>query len=97
MLTGGEIDFQEFAAELAGGFPADLAAEAGFIAGGAEVAEFAEEKEKGGFEEVPIFGAGGEERAQPEFGAFDLIDVYGGEITEAGGGDVETESWIFDL
>jgi len=55
---GGEIDGGEFGfAEAGGGFPTDLAAEAGFVAGGAEVGEAAEEDEEGGFEEMPVGGA----------------------------------------
>jgi len=41
---------------------------------------------------VPIFSARGEEAAEPELGAFGFVDVDGGEVAEAGGGDVETET-----
>ncbi len=92
VFFGGEIDRGKAAGELAGGFPADLAAETGFVAGGLESGEFFEEKEQSGFEKVPIFGACGEESAEPEFGAVDFVDVDGGEIAVAGGGDVKAEA-----
>jgi hypothetical protein len=92
MFSGGEVDFLEGPGELAGGFPADLAAEAGFVTGGFEVSQVLEEIEEDGFEEVPVFGAGGEEGTEPEFGVFDFVDVDDGEVALAGGGDIETES-----
>ena len=49
LLFGGEVDFHELAGELGGGFPTDLAAETGFVAGGLNVFEVAQEKEKNGF------------------------------------------------
>ena len=79
---------------MAGGFPADLAAEAGFVAGGLEPRQLFEEEEESGFEKMPIFGARGEESAEPEFGAVDFVDVNGGEIAVAGGGDVEAEAQL---
>ena len=48
-----------------------------------------EEIEEDGFEEVPVFGAAGEEGAEPEVVAFGFVDVDGGEVALAGGGDVE--------
>ena len=66
VLFGGEVHFHESAGVLFGGFPADLAAEAGFIAGGLDVGEVLEEVEEDSFEEVPILGAAGEECAQPK-------------------------------
>jgi hypothetical protein len=92
MFGGGEIDFKEARAEAGGGFPTDLAAEAGFIAGAADGVEVFEEEKESGFEEMPIFGAGGEEGAEPKFGAFDLVEVEDGEVALAGGGDVEAEN-----
>ena len=51
-----------------------------------------EEKEEDGLKEIPIFGTSGEESSKPEVGAFDFVDVDGGEIPLAGSGDVETET-----
>jgi len=69
-----------------------LATEARFVTGSAESGQLVEEVKENGFQEVPIFGAGGEEGTEPEFGAFDFVDVDGGEIPLAGSGDVETET-----
>jgi hypothetical protein len=52
---------------MLGGFPADLAAETGLIAGGLEVREFFEEIEQDGFDKVPVLGATGKECEEPEF------------------------------
>jgi len=87
-----EVDLEEAAGEMLGGFPAYLAAESGLVAGGLEVVEVLEEEEEDGFEEMPVFGASGEEGAEPEFGAFDFVEVKGGEVAGAGGGDVEAEA-----
>jgi hypothetical protein len=103
MFLGGEIDLEEAAGEFGGGFPTDLAAEAGFIAGGLEVGETPEEEEEDGFEEVPILGSAGEEGAKPEAVAFCFIEVEDGEVALTGSGDVEAEAegaldlriWIF--
>jgi hypothetical protein len=46
------------------------------------------------FEEVPILRAHGQESAEPEFGTAGVIDVKGGEITIATGGDVETQAGL---
>ena len=73
-------------------FPADLFAEAGSVAGGLDVAEFAEEFEKDSSEEMPVFSAAGEEAAEPEFVAFGLINIDDGEVALAAGGDVEAEA-----
>src|SRR2546422_6096857 len=64
VLFAGEIYGGERAKVLAG-FPADLLAEAGGIAGGLHVAQLAQEGEEDGLEEVPIFGAAGEKAAEP--------------------------------
>src|SRR5207248_1417689 len=64
MFFAGEIDGGKSAAAVLTGFPADLAAKAGRVASGLHVAEFAEELEKNGFDEIPIFGAAGEETAE---------------------------------
>ena len=46
MLFRGEVDLQETAAELFGGFPADLAAQAGLIAGGLDAGQALQEIEQ---------------------------------------------------
>ena len=55
------------------------------------------EKEEDGFEEVPVFGANSQECAEPKVGAFGFVDIESGEIPFTGGGDVETETGIFDF
>src|SRR5262245_18971971 len=92
VLFGGEVHFEKAAREFFGGFPADLATETGFVPGGTDTTEIVEEEIQDGFEEVPIFGAGGEEGAEVEVGALRLVNVEDGEIALAGGGDVETET-----
>jgi len=82
---------------LFGGFPADLATEAGFVTGSAEMGELVEEVKENGFQEVPIFGAHRKESTEPEFGAFGFIKIEGAEIALATGGDVEAETRIFDF
>jgi hypothetical protein len=79
---------------LLGGFPTDLAAEAGFVAGGADAREFLQEEEENGFEEIPVFGAAGEEGAEPEIGGAGFVDVDDGEVAGTGGGDVEAKSMV---
>ncbi len=79
----GEVDLEEPAAELVGGFPTDLAAKAGFIAGTTDGGQMLEEIEEDGFEKVPIFGADSEERAEPKFCAFGFIDIESSEISFA--------------
>ena len=99
VFFGGEIDFGEAAAESGGGFPTDLASEAGLIARGVDILQVVQEVKENGFEEVPIFGAGGEEGTEPEDVGFGTVDVKGGEVALTGGGDVETEAkrWIVGL
>ncbi len=53
-----------------------------------------EEKEEDGLKEIPIFGTSGEESSKPEVGAFDFVDVDGGEIPLAGSGDVEAQTEV---
>ena len=91
-FQGGEVDGKEATAEAVGGFPADLASEAGSITGTGEGRETLQETEEGGFEELPVIGAGGEESTEPEFGAFGFVDVEGGQVALAGGGDVEAKT-----
>ena len=64
MLFAGEVYGTEGAKVLAG-FPADLLAKAGGIAGSLHVAQLAQEPEEDRLEEVPIFGATGKESAKP--------------------------------
>ena len=90
MFFGGEVHFEETAGVVLGGFPTDLAAEAGFVTGSLDVGQVLEKIEKDRFEEMPIFGAAGEEGAQPEFVALGFVNVDGAEIALAGGGDVKT-------
>ena len=92
MFFGREIDGSESATEILGGIPADLAAEAGLVAGGFEAFDFAQEAGQDGVEEIPVFGAAGEEGAEPEFGALALVDVDDGEVALAGGGDIEAKA-----
>jgi hypothetical protein len=77
---------------MVGRLPTDLAAETGLVAGTTDGGQTLEEVEKDGFEKVPVFGADGEEGAKPELGTFGFVDVEGGEVAEAGGGDVEAEA-----
>ena len=44
------------------------------------------------FDEVPIFGADGEKGAEPKFRLFDLVNVEGGEIALAAGGNIEAQA-----
>ena len=92
LFFGGEIDFKEAGAELVGGFPTDLAAEAGLVAGGLEIAQVRQEIEENGLEELPVLSASGEEGTKPEFIAFGFVDVEGGEVTLAGSGDIEAQT-----
>ena len=87
-----EIDFKETAGELAGGFPANLAAETGFVARTTDGGQMLHEKEEDGFDEVPVFGAESEERAEPEVGTFGFVDIEISEIAFTGGGDVVAET-----
>jgi len=91
VLLAAEVDGEEAAAESFGGFPADLAAQTGFVAGGGGVRQVQHEREKNGFDKVPIIGAAGEEGAQPEVGPAAFIDVDDGEVALAAGGHVEAD------
>jgi hypothetical protein len=91
VLFAREIHFRKDTAVMSGGFPADLPAESGFVACGPDVLERAEEIKEHGFEELPVLGTTRKKSAQPEFGAFDFINVDNGEIARAAGGDIETE------
>jgi hypothetical protein len=94
VLFAREVDFEEAAGEMAGGFPANLTAEAGLVTSALDGIEFAKEMEEDGFEEIPIFGPGSEESAEPEFGTFDFINIESSKVALAGGGDVETEPML---
>ena len=94
VLFGGKIDRGEAAAEMTGGFPTDLAAHAGFVARALNGTEVAEEREEDGLKEIPIFGAAGEEAAQPKDGVSYLVNIDDGEIAGAAGGDVEAEAEV---
>ena len=89
MLFGGEINFEETAGELAGGFLANLATQAGFVARSLNRAKFTEEFEKNRFEKIPIFSAASKQATQPEFFAPGLVNIDGGKVSLAAGGDVE--------
>ena len=91
VLFAGEIDGGKFAAVLLAGFPADLAAKAGLVAGSLDVAKLAHKCIKNGLDEIPIFGSASEKTAKPEFFASAFIDVDNGEVALAAGGDIETE------
>src|SRR5262245_22081691 len=54
--------------------------------------KLAEKMEKTGFEEMPVFGATGEECTEPKVEIDGFIDVDDGEIALATGGDVKTET-----
>ena len=85
-----EIYAEEFVfAEMSGGFPTDLAAEAGGVAGAAEVGK-GKEGEEGGFEEVPVVGAGGQEGGEPEIVVYGLIYIYARQVSLAARSNVET-------
>ena len=92
VFFGTEIDGEKAAGKLLGGFPADLAAETGLVAGALEAGQLAEKAEENGFEEIPIVGSDGKQRPQPELGTLRLIDIEGGEIAIPAGGDVETQT-----
>ena len=74
-FVGGEIEGAKFAAEFARGFPADLAAQAGFVAAALNAGEVAQESEEDGFDEVPIFGATGEEGSELEDAPLKAVDT----------------------
>src|SRR3954466_11709850 len=88
VFFAGEVYRSEDGGVILRGLPADLAAEAGFIAGGPNVPHHPEQIEEGGLEEIPILGAAGEKAAEPEITAFDFINIDDGEITLATGGDI---------
>src|SRR6185369_9955861 len=55
-------------------------------------AEATHKGEKDGLDEVPIFGATGEESYEREILAFEPVDVDNGKIAATRSGDVETET-----
>jgi hypothetical protein len=72
---GAEIDRAEAAGELLRSFPANLATEASLVAARMTGAEATHEGEKDGLDEVPIFGATGEESHERKILAFEPVDV----------------------
>lgn len=91
MFAGAEVDGGKSPRETLSSFPTDLAANAGGIAGGVDRAKAKESKEDC-FKKVPIVGATGEEAAEPEVGTLEFVNVDGGEIAVAAGGDIEAEA-----
>jgi len=91
-FLGAEVRGAEAAGELLRGFPADLTAEAGLVTAGVTGAKTAHESEKDCFNEVPIFGATGEESGEGEVLAFEAIDVNDGKIAATGGSDIKAEA-----
>jgi len=90
-FLGGKVDGMEDAREFAAGFPADLAAQAGFVAAGGDIFEAAEKGEKGGFEEVPVLGAAGEEGGELEAVFVEGVHIDDSEVALARGGDIEAK------
>src|SRR5215470_2229902 len=82
---------------MPGGFPANLTAEPGLVAGGLNVRNIVEEVEEDGSDEVPVFGATGEECAEPEVVAASIVDVEGCEVAGTGGSNIKTEAEILDF
>lgn len=57
-----------------------------------EVFDVIEKRIKDGGNELPVFGAAGEESFEPKGFAFEFVDIDDGEIAATGRGDVETEA-----
>jgi len=83
LLFCAKVHLAKFVRVLVGGFPTDLAAEPGFVAGGADAREVLKKKEEACFDEVPIFCATGKEGAQPEVVGTGFIDVDDAEVALA--------------
>ena len=92
LLFCGEVYLGEFVRVLLGSFPTDLTSEAGFVACRLEAREFFEEEEEDGFDEVPVFGATGEESTKPEVIGAGFVDVDGTEVALAGGGNIKSQA-----
>jgi len=92
VLFGGEVHFCEATAELSGGFPTDLFAQAGFISCSFDRFHIFHEIEQDGFEKMPIFRAAGEQGTKRKDVALSFIDVDDSEVALAGGGYVEAEA-----
>ena len=78
-----------------GSFPADLAAQASFVAAALDVMGAEHEGVEDGFDEVPVLSAAGEEADEVSRSARrteEAIDVNDGEITPARSGDIEAEA-----
>jgi len=78
VLFAAEVDGDETAAEMAGGVPTDLAAEAGSIARRLNGPQLGKEFEEHSAQEVPIFRAAGEEGAQPKLRALHFVNIDDG-------------------
>src|SRR5882672_275322 len=92
VFFGAEVDRGKTTTEAVGGLPTELVAQTGGVASAIHVPEHAQEIEEDGLEKVPIFGAAGEESPQPKLIAFGFVDVDGGQIALAAGGDIEPEA-----
>ncbi len=92
MLFGGEAHGSKGGRILGGGFPTDLTSQPRLVPGRLDVVEVIHEEEEESFEDVPVVGAASEEGAKPEVGALGFVDVDGGEVALAGGGDVEAQA-----
>jgi len=91
VFGGAEVDGGETPREPLGSLPTDLAANASGITDGVNVTKAKESKEDG-FKKMPVVGATGEEGAEPEVGILQFVNVNGGEIASAAGGDIEAEA-----
>jgi hypothetical protein len=89
MLSGAKVDGLKSAAKQAGRFPADLPAQTGPVSGRLDPRQVTQEKEQARLQKVPVIGSAGKQGTQPELGAFDLINIDGGQVTLAGSGDVK--------
>ena len=69
-----------------------MTADAAGVARAADGAEVFHELEQDGFEEVPVFGAAGEEAGEPEVVLFDFVNVDDGEIALTGGGNIKAQA-----
>jgi len=92
VLPCGEVDFLEAVGALVGGFPANLTAESGLVAGSLDAGNVVEEVKEDGSDEVPVFGATGEECAEPEVVGAGFVDVKGCEVAGAGGGNIKSQA-----
>src|SRR5260221_3854017 len=92
MLFASEIDFREPTAVLLRGFPANLAAQTGFITRSLQVGQAFEEIGQNRFEKVPVLCAAGNQPAQPQFIPVCLVDVDRRQVTLPGSGYIKAET-----